>query len=659
VSRFLSAFEGLLAGGAFALADELACGFPLDTSLPLWIAASGLLLGLIGALVGGLAARAGVGTAVVVLLAHALQWGAIASKEWRGSLAPDHAAAVFALLGASSFASAISAALLVHGTLSFSAILLAPALVPASSFYATFAAHAAWPGLAFAFAPSVVLLLAVWIARRGGPIRLLTVPALMVATFAGALNPWITRPPAREHARPPPSSHRPGPESPDLLLVIVDTLRADHVRHGKFSPGTPALDQLATNGIEFTQAIASAAWTLPSHGSLFTGRAPADHGAVTVAARLRDDVPTLAQVLHDAGYQTAAFTGGGFVVAATGLDRGFDEFDSRAEMHDHVLARHTPLVLRVGRNRFAPFWPVVNSVDASGGLALGARHALEWMKRRDLSRPCFLVVHTYQVHDYYLYQARWDDAEGSFTSARPRFPKRFEGRLWVHPDEIADGLSADDVESLRRIYAHRVALVDAAIGSLIEQVQAESGGRPLVIAVTSDHGEGFDAADHRLMHGGRLQDDLLRVPLLLALPGGPAGVAVDQQVRLVDLMPTLLDCAGVQAPDGLEGASLRALVAESDEPNGPRVAWSEDGAGDGRRVCVRTPRWKLVQRGATTEAFDLAADPLERRSIPDQAPPALRARLEQLLRDHPVRPSPDAALNDAAREQLRLLGYVR
>jgi arylsulfatase A-like enzyme len=657
VPRLVLAFEGLLAGGAFALADLLACGLPLDSALPWWIAASGLLLGAAGALAGAASRRPGVATAAVVLLAHGLQWSAIASREWLETPLSPSAAGVLALVAASALAAALAAAALVRESLRLSAVLVAPGLVPAASFLATFLPESLAPRLAAAFAPSVLLGLLALVARRWRERRLFALPALVVALYAGTLHPAFTRPRSARREPPPPAAQRADPDAPDLLLVLVDSLRADHVRRGAMSPGTPALDRLAAEGIEFTQVVSSASWTLPSHASLFTGRAPADHGAVTAEARLRADLTTLAEALHGAGWATAAFTGGGFLVPVTGLDRGFDLFDARAELPEHAHARHTPLVLRVARNRFAPIWAVVNTVPVSGSLSRSIPRVEDWLSRRDRSRPFLLFVHTYQVHDYYLHQAACDAPDDSPAGARPLFAGRFAGRLWVQPKEIAAGVSGDEAEAFRRIYARRVTAVDAAIGELLDVVRAASTGRPLAVVVTSDHGEGFDAAAGRLMHGGRLHDDLLRVPLVLSAPGLlPAGRSLDVQVRLVDVMPTLLELAGVPPPEGLEGVSLRRLIPGQEEE---RFAWSEDGAGDSRRVSLRTPQWKLVRRGDALEAFDLVADPLERASRADAAPRALVERLERLASQRVSGPILGAAYDRAVREQLRQLGYGR
>jgi arylsulfatase A-like enzyme len=222
----------------------------------------------------------------------------------------------------------------------------------------------------------------------------------------------------------------------------------------------------------------------------------------------------------------------------------------------------------------------------------------------------------------------------------------------VHPGELA-GASQADLEHFRALYRERIAAIDALFPELVRRVEAELGPDTLWV-VTADHGEGFDAATGRVHHGGRLHDDLLRVPLFVRGPGLAPRV-VDEPVRHLDVGPTLLELCGLAPLPGAAGVSLLPCLAG--EVPFPELAFAEERAHGYGLVSVRSARWKRIQAPDHAETYDLGADPGELR--PADGPRELEQALAEFPTRYPARALSEVELDDATEEQLRALGYVQ
>ncbi|HXW04825.1 MAG TPA: sulfatase-like hydrolase/transferase [Vicinamibacterales bacterium] len=267
-------------------------------------------------------------------------------------------------------------------------------------------------------------------------------------------------------------------ERPDLVLVTIDTLRADRVGRGL----TPAIDRLAASGRRFVTARATVPLTLPSHVSLMTGLLPPEHGVRDNGVVFRAGSPTLARVLRDAGYHTAAFVGAYVLDRRFGLADGFSTYDDRVPRDPDSAAR-----LEAER-------PAAAVVDAAAAWLAGA------------SSPLFLWVHLYDPHAPY----------------EP--PPAFRARA-SHP------------------YDGEVLYADAEVARLLDALERRGGGRRPIVAIAGDHGEALGEHGEQT-HGLLAYDSTLRVPLVLAGPGVEAG-EVRQPVSLADLGPSLWRLAGV------------------------------------------------------------------------------------------------------------------
>lgn len=388
-------------------------------------------------------------------------------------------------------------------------------------------------------------------------------------------------------------------QRPDILWIVADTLRADRLSlYGHRRVTSPRIDAWArSTGTTFLQAVASSTWTLPSHVSMLTGLRSASHGVRYPRERLGAGLPYLPEILWREGYATRAVTGGGFVDSGHGFARGFDRFDSwtGAAGGAEEIASQTPKVVR-------------------------------WLDDRP-RRPSFLFFHTYETH-------------APFRTREPHFSQLFPGsglprdlEISMRPDPreglrvAASGLleahtgrfletSGPDRDLVGALYDSGVAEMDEHVGTILEQLEKVGTRRDTIVVFTSDHGESL--GEHGLYGHGNLYEDNVRIPLVLSYPRRfPEPRTVSAQARLVDLVPTLLELAGLESISGLDGASLVPLL-EGDPGAGPdariSAAWTNRG------VAVRSARrdLKLVVGDAiwpelcgAVEIFDLGNDPME------------------------------------------------
>jgi arylsulfatase A-like enzyme len=443
----------------------------------------------------------------------------------------------------------------------------------------------------------------------------------------------------------------PGPDvAPNVVLISVDTLRADHLGcYGHAAPTSPFLDSLAAEGVRFEQVFATASWTLPSHMSLLTSLHPHAHRVETERAGLAPDVVTLAQVLKRAGYETTGFVSWVFVSRKYGFDRGFDRF----------------VELLPAPERRRPGSPDTIQADAF------VDQVLEWATFAD-ARPYFLFLHLFDPHlDYapplayaQLFDPQLRDASaGRYSALRPyiRGLGRASRRV---PPAWRDRAAA--------LYAGEIRFVDTELARLFEGLRRRGLLEDTLVVFTSDHGEELD--DHGSMegHGWTLYDEVIRVPLLLRLSGAErAGTVVRDVVSSIDVAPTILDAVGVPAPRSFAGRSLLPLVRGESVP--PARAFSQIRRFN-EKWSLRTSRYKLVYTSDTGtnafgvpveagfELYDLEEDPREETDVYDSARAA--GELTDLLRDfmgqRVEEPAPPAGpLSVEERRRLRSLGYLQ
>ena len=445
---------------------------------------------------------------------------------------------------------------------------------------------------------------------------------------------------------------------PNVLLITVDTLRPDHLGClGYARPTSPSIDALAARGVVFRQAVTAAGRTVQSFPSILTGVNPPTHGlryegqsTEAIAGRL-----TLTRALKDAGYDAFAVTQG----LNVGLHRDFDVYDPDIYLDP------------AGKKVYVP---TRNDFEAT-------QKALQWLRgRRGRQAPFFLWLRYNAPHWPYdppaPYAERFDpDYKGAHTFNEERAPGVERGDLIFGKTR----LPGREIEHAVAHYDGEVAYADAAIGELLRGVDALGATERTIVVLTADHGESLGEHDYFFEHGAYLYEPTVRVPLIVVAPGRlPAGGKVGTLGRTIDIVPTVLDLAGLSVPKGLDGVSLVPWArGESKEP-GP-VAYSESGRNfypenprqkvpgvAGKWRMMRDDRFKLLLipdvPGPQWELYDLEADPGETRNLiaehPAEADRLRRALLAIVARDPLGNDRDEPELPDGLEEKLRGLGYI-
>lgn len=402
-----------------------------------------------------------------------------------------------------------------------------------------------------------------------------------------------------------------GGSPPNLLLITVDTLRADRLGcYGYAAAKTPTMDALAGRGIRFARAYANAPLTLPSHATLLTGLLPMAtglhvNGSGAGGGALPDDLPTLATLLQARGYRTGAFVSAAVLNMRYGLNRGFDTYEDRLPVLGTLSGEAATLLERRG--------------DKTRELVQSWLGTLE-------GKPFFAWVHFFDPHHPYEAPAPYGDQS-------------------AHP------------------YDGEVAFVDAQIATLLGHLEHLKLDRNTIVVLVGDHGEGLSEHEER-EHGLFVYNSTLHVPFILALPeAAGAGQVVETPVGLVDVMPTLLALLGLAGPDVLDGRNLtpawrgeglgaEPVYAESEYPQ-----WA---FGWAPLYALVTHRWKYID-APQPEMFDLSVDPTELQNVYAEHP-QIAAEMQSVIsairtrKTH--RTAAPAPVDEEARRQLAALGYA-
>lgn len=431
------------------------------------------------------------------------------------------------------------------------------------------------------------------------------------------------------------SCGQPAPEpGPNLLIVLLDTTRADHIGCYGGAPGTtPTIDSLAARGTRFDEALAQSSLTPVSAGSILTGTYPFRHGIRSLFAvgkqSLSGEAAPLAELLSEHGFATGAFVSampmGG---EKYGLARGFDVYSDEP---GPGTARAKELGLPNPNQRRA---------DATTDAALAW---LDDHARADTGR-FGLLVHFFDAHDATLVP-----------------PVRFLAQRMQLP---AQGETPTDAQRIE-LYDAEIEYMDRQVARLLAKLEERGVLDNTLVVVIADHGESL--GQHDFWTHGLLWREQLRVPLILAGPGVPAGLVLRDRVRMVDVLPTLVELLGVADDDPRDGHSFAGLLAGDRDPE-PRELYAEvhhaekDFLGrDEAMITIARGRWKYVWASSGREQlYDLEADPDELDNLFDEQHPevaALRARLAELGALDGHRASTEG-MTETELEALRGLGYV-
>lgn len=477
----------------------------------------------------------------------------------------------------------------------------------------------------------------------------------------------------------------PAPKVSTVVIISLDTTRADHLGSYEGRANTPQLDGFAKQSVVFENVASACTTTLPSHVSWFTGALPIEHGTARNGFLVNDANEMLPEIFAAAGFRTVGVSAAVALSDLLNFPQGFDVWDQ----DDETLEGH------VAANRSA------RRADAITDAAIAQLDQVQ-------DKPLFLFVHYVDPHSPYdppepyrsMYGEVSPSADGSFQGiyqaqrghrvGDPAVPLTRVSRKILRR---APGRPLGYDEDLARLYAGEVSFMDHHVGRLLDALRSRGRFDDALIVVSSDHGETFWEHPDAWSHGVSAYETAASVPLLIRFPAGKdGGTRVDDIVSTIDLFPTVLETAGLTAKRRGQASSLLPKI--SGEPRGPeRPVFSQAPLAQGaieentkawtnerKPLSVRRGKWKLIRTPYLDleELFDLDADPNEQNNrlkevTPEIEPVAaeLRADLEALLaearplastffpRSKPAgKDDPQAALRAAMWERLKLLGYA-
>lgn len=442
----------------------------------------------------------------------------------------------------------------------------------------------------------------------------------------------------------------PGAALPHVMLITIDTLRAD--RTGPYrgdAKTTPHIGRLAREGTLFEAAMSPMQMTRPSHGSLFTSLYPRDHGVVNNKIALGETFRSLVEEFSDAGYATAAFTAVTLLAPGSGVERGFDHFDPPT------------------RARTRPAEDVILSAE-------------QWLEARPPSQPFFVWIHLFDPHTPYAPPAAF--APPGTTEVASELREASIENLIALASRYEGDLPRAAVERAMDLYQGDIEYTDHWLGRLLERLDDRELSENTIVALTADHGECFENGIY-FEHADCLYEGSSRIPLIFRYPRHiEAGTRRPEVVEILDVAPTLLALSGLPIPDAFAGRdlfdpdiapseiaflqhplysnagahnrSVRRLRKVMGVPTRPLVLSEE-------LIGLRTREWKYLLRGDEQELYHLPTDPSESRNVAALHPETAKRLQKRLLawsEAHPQHHTNVEMINDEMRATLQALGYL-
>jgi arylsulfatase A-like enzyme len=525
----------------------------------------------------------------------------------------------------------------------------------------------------------VILLLAAlcliaWLAAKVAPAPSGIVPwrslagVAILATACWGAAAWLR--PVAFTAQVAPKSSAPG--MPNVILIVLDTVRADHLSvYGYERNTSPNLKHLAAESTVFTRAISSSDVSLPTHASMFTGLYPSQHRAhflpsQRIGVPLESRFVTLAEMLSAKGFWTAGVVAnGGYVSVAFGLQQGFEYWDQRLPAMTLAPLPDAYLRSRI-RNLVVRFLPTSEWHRMTRSAAEVNHATLSALAGRPKTRPFFLFLNYMDAHVPYIppapYNTMFPGRDAGFTESRYLAAYM---HVMAGNRKVGEGVRAHLVSQ----YDGGIAYLDAQIGLLVGRLKELGLYDNSLILITSDHGEAHGERNY-MDHGGMsLYEDQIHVPLIVKYPNRREAAVVDQPASTVDLLPTVLDVAGLPVPDGMPGMSLRHLAGSrrgdvlSESFPGGRAYFANRARFDRSYRSVISASLKYIAGSASkSELYDVPRDPAESRNLfdlNDGHSQAFVARLRQWNVGFAQQGRGAGRVDNSAIERLRSLGYVQ
>ena len=429
------------------------------------------------------------------------------------------------------------------------------------------------------------------------------------------------------------------PESPNVIIILIDALRPDRLGcYGNSRNTSPNIDAFAEDSVLFTQAISQATFTKTSIASLFTSLYPYQHGVYgdtvdgTTSDILGEGETTLAEVLLRDGFSTAAWVHNPHLRSNMGFSQGFIEYDDRPAGMENINKRFSRWISQVGN-----------------------KHKF------------FAYIHYLDLHDPYRPKPPYDTMYGVYSDVYSGIDFKNWGAYLAEIRENKRRLDKKDVDQLLAYYDGQLTYIDSQVGLLLEYLKREGLYDNSLIIITADHGDGF--MEHGFIsHSYKPYDELLRVPLIIKFPHSEyGGKVVNSQVRLIDVMPTILDILGVKTESKLSGLSLLGYVDDDGNKdrkvNFPDYSISEHNTRRISFVAIRTEKYKYIYYpDGEAEFYDLSADPKEQNNIMKMKPSeadGLHKMALSVAQNRKVGNTGKVVLDKKTVDELKALGYVQ
>lgn len=400
----------------------------------------------------------------------------------------------------------------------------------------------------------------------------------------------------------------------NVILISIESLRADHLGcYGYPINTTPNIDKLAQEGTLFLNTVSSTSWTLPSITSLLTSMYQGVHQVSHDGRKLDEMRTTLAEVMKENGYVTAAFVSGPYTSAAFGLSQGFDEYKNCSFIKSSPQKRKQ--------------FPSKKMIQESHKDVVNQKISLmvsDWLNKHYQDK-FFLYLHYWDVHYDYVPPSPYDKIFD------PDYKGNISAENYYFNDAINKNMDPRDLRHIIALYDGEIRWTDDHIGRLLEKLKDLKQLQNTLIVVTGDHGEEF------FEHGGKghretLYDEVLKVPLIFVFPSRIfQGKKIETQVRTIDIMPTILDMMGIPAPQEIMGKSLWKIIhtKKKNKMNGiPALSELHD-----ELKSLRTNEWKIIYNIPSRELlfFNLKKDPLEKSKDLDSNLPLVRKAKDELF----------------------------
>jgi arylsulfatase A-like enzyme len=432
---------------------------------------------------------------------------------------------------------------------------------------------------------------------------------------------------------------------PNILVITLDTVRADHLPTYGYPINTaPSFDKIAQESVVFDNALSGAAWSIPGHANLFTGRYPHNHDALTRSWSLKFDEVTMAEILRARGYDTAAFIGGNaWLKAKYGFGQGFTTHKDRQDFFEFVktfdkTSLRAPVVSFVlpfistnfetnihNARRFTSIF----DLDKEKPAEEVNEQVFKWLDKNQDSGPFFMFINYYDPHDPYHLGIEFRE---QFTDEDHDYINEF--KKTVDSAKRYDDISQEDIEDIITLYDIELFYLDYHLGKLLEKFDELGLREDTLIIITSDHGE--ELYDHGYFkHGRTLFQEIIHVPLLIHYPKEFEPRTIKKTVGIVDIFPTVLDVLEMEKPENLDGVSLFPLM-KNEGPYKREFMLSEIFGREGiekarRQIAVSVDDWKLIEvlqwedtspgeEVITSGLYNLRTDPNEQKNLYDIFP---------------------------------------